>query len=153
MIIRRTLRAVAAGAAVAASISVAVVASAFAVYDLLEIWVGKSGSAAIVAGLFALLAALISWSLLRETAQDDEEEEELEDANMALVQKVGDLVKQKPILATVAAVAAGVVAFRNPKLAMGLVTAMMAPKSDPAPQPEPAKSSRWSNPLKKRPKA
>lgn len=128
--IKKALWALIAAAAIAAAASVAVVAAAFALYALLAERLGPAGAAASVAGLAALLVAigaLVAALRARGPRHDPMDLHHDESLSGRLL----GLARQRPILAGVAAVAIGVIAFRNPKIVTALVTGMLAGKASP----------------------
>ena len=125
MILRKILRSAAGVAAVGAAVASAVVAAAFALYALLEPYLGRPGSAAIVALVMALIAAIVALILTRRPsrAHPDEDDGPLEG--------FVDLVRKRPLMAAAAAAALGVVAWRKPLLISSLVAAFAARPRDP----------------------
>ncbi len=98
-------------AAVAASVFVAVVALGFAIYAALAMVLVPAGAAAITALLFAIAAGVVALSVLgpRDPEYDDEPE--------GIQERVVGLFRSRPILGTVAGLAAGYIFLRNPALA------------------------------------
>lgn len=100
----------------------AVVAAAFALYALLEGPLGRPGAAAVIAALAALTAAVTALIATRKAEPPPMEEQGPAD-------RLIGLAREKPILAAAAAVAAGVVALRNPKIVAAIVSAFVAGKT------------------------
>lgn len=128
--IKKALWALIAAAAIAAAASVAVVAAAFALYALLVESLGPAGAAASVAGLAALLVAIggLVAALKARGPRHDPTDLHTDDS---ISTRLFGLARQRPVLAGVAAVAVGVIAFRNPKIVTALVTGLLAGKAAP----------------------
>ena len=120
----RLLRWVAAFAAIAAAVSVCVVAAAFAVYALAESQVGPAGGAAVVVGVFAALAALVAWRTLRKVSPG--RRGHLKPKEAGPIDWLIQLAKDRPLVAFGAAAAAAVVLVRNPAVISAVVTAFVA---------------------------
>lgn len=127
MILERVLKTAAAAAAVSAAAVAAVFAAAFALYALLEPYVGRPGSAALVALVFALIAALGGLIFAR-GAKPKRPKPGAEEPGLA--EKVIEIARTKPLLSAGAAIAAGVIALRNPALVGVIMTALLK-KPDP----------------------
>ena len=112
----------AAGAALAAA-GVVVVSLAFALYALMRDAAGLSAaaSAAVVAGAVALIFLIVFGVLAIKAGSKPKEP--------AVVERIKTLVRERPIMAAGAALAAGVFAVRNPKAILPLVLAFLEPKS------------------------
>ena len=110
MIFRRLLFVLAGVTALAVSAGVIVVALAYALFALVKPYVGPAGGGAVVAGAAALLIALIGLAL--SLAARPPKRRPGDDAN--IVARLLDFVKDKPITAIGGAIAAGVLAVRNP---------------------------------------
>ncbi len=125
----------AAAAAIAAAAGVAVVAAAFALFALLVPMTGAAGAAAIVAAMAAFVVALAG---LVAAARAKESRRRQQDfaaaADPGLVAKLFELAKQRPFVATGAAVAAGVFALRNPALVAAVLKAFFDAPGGPPPQ-------------------
>ena len=111
----------AAGAALAAA-GVVVVSLAFALYALMRDLAGLSAaaSAAVVAGAVALIFLIAFGALAIKAAAKPKEPPAIE--------RLKTLVRERPILAAGAALAAGVFAVKNPKAILPLILAFMEPK-------------------------
>ncbi|MDP3174650.1 MAG: hypothetical protein Q8M88_09480 [Phenylobacterium sp.] len=125
MILKRALSTLAAASAIAAAAGVAVIAAAFALYALLATYLVPAGAAAIVAALAALLALLGALLMLHKPAPSPLKESD------GLSARAIDFARARPVIAIGAALAVGLVAFRNPKLVTAAVTAFLAGKSAP----------------------
>jgi hypothetical protein len=112
----------AAGAALAAA-GVVVVSLAFALYALMRDAVGLSAAAAsaVVAGAVALILVIVFLVLAIKAASRPKEP--------AVVERLKTFVRERPIAAAAAALAAGVFAVRNPKAILPLVLTLLEPKS------------------------
>jgi hypothetical protein len=112
----------AAGAALAAA-GVVVVSLAWALYALLRDVVGFSAAAssAVVAGVGALIFVIVFAILAIKAASKPKEP--------PMVEKLKTLVRERPIMAAGAALAAGVFAVKNPKAILPLIIAFLEPKS------------------------
>lgn len=122
----RTLMALAAAAAIAAAAAVGVVALAFALYAAMLPLVGPAWSACIVAAAAALLVALAALVAARK-AEGDHRRHAATAASPdpSLVDTILHLVRERPLIASGAAVAAGIYALRNPQLIAAVMRAFM----------------------------
>lgn len=121
---RRILNFVIVVATAAAAAVVGVVAAAFAIFALLEQWLGAAGAAAVIAGVFAATAAGIAYVVARRA-----ESEPLDDQSM--IDRLVEMAKERPLVAAGAAAAIMTVVLKNPKILsvlMGMVLAALAPK-------------------------
>ena len=112
----------AAGAALAAA-GVVVVSLAYALFALMRDAAGLSAaaSAAVVAGAVALVFVIVFAVLAIKAAHKPKE--------TPLVERLKTLVRERPIVAAGAALAAGVFAVKNPKAILPLILAFLEPKS------------------------
>lgn len=124
MIVKKVLTNVVAVAVLAAAGAVAVVAAAFALYALLCDYLHPAGAAAIVAGAAALGLALGALAMLRKANPPKPAA-----ADESLTARLIGMARERPVVAVAAAVAVGVIAFRNPKLVAALMTGLMAGKA------------------------
>jgi hypothetical protein len=150
MILEQTMKTVSAGAAVAAAVIVSVVAAAFTVYALVVNQIGPAGASAVVAALFAALAGLVALIATRRAAPKRADEREavagldlrafgLEGLDLSgtnLVDRASEMIKERPVVAAGAAVAIGLIAFRNPELVTMLARAILAPGTGSGPPDE-----------------
>jgi hypothetical protein len=118
-LIRRVFLTAAAIAALGAAAAVAVVAAAFALYAVLQPGLSPAGSAAVVAAI-AALAALVGGLVLTRKSHPPQKEDTSPTGRLL------DIARERPVLAAAAAVAAGVVALRNPKIMAAVVSAFVA---------------------------
>jgi hypothetical protein len=137
LIVERTLAALATAAAVVAAASVAIVAAFFALFALVEPFVGKAGAGAVVAGAAAVLAAVIALIAARKMEGDKRRHHEAQAASMAagghadLAGLILGVIKDRPLLSAGAAVAVGVYALRNPALISAVVRGFMDGRAKP----------------------
>lgn len=139
MILARTLKAAAAAAIVASSAVVAVVAGAFALYQLLLLALNPAASAAIVAGLFAVIGLVGAVFTTRAFEREAPPETGGFGVDPALIGKLTELAGDHPLLSAGAAVAAGALAIKNPELAASIIKALLEGQTaqDPAKKPHP----------------
>lgn len=122
--------AVAAAAAIAAAAAGSVAAAAFALFAALVPQVGPAWAAAIVAASAAMLV-LIAGLIARARVSDRQRRREAE-PDASLIQKMVELARAHPVLATGVALGAGVYALRNPKLVAAVVAAFMEGRNSKA---------------------
>lgn len=127
MILDKVLKGASAVAAVAAAAAVAVVAASFALYALLEAPLGRAGAAAIVALVFALLAIIIA--LVAVAMARGSRSKKHDSADQGVGERLMAFARQRPIVTAGAAIAAGVIAIRNPAV-VGLVIATLLGRQD-----------------------
>lgn len=120
----RTLMALAAGAAIAAAAAVGVFSAFFALFAFIEPFVGTAGAAAIISGASALAVAIAGFVAARK-AEGDRKQTSAAAPDASLVELVLGLVRDKPLLAAGAAVAAGIYALRNPALITAVIRAFV----------------------------
>ena len=134
MIFEKTLTTLAAAAAIVAAAAVSVVAAAFAVYAVLLPMVGPAGGAAIVAAIFAIFAVIGALLMMRKAdggqARTSGPAASQPDP-FQLAERAFEMVKERPVLSAAAAIAAGVIAFRNPALVTIVAKAFMDLKQTP----------------------
>lgn len=123
----RFLNIAAAFAAVAAAAVVVVVAASFAVYAAAKPYVGEAWAAAIVAGVFALVAVIIAWVATRKVAPKTKPGKP---ADASVVDRMIDLAKERPLVAlgagAAATAAAVTVLLRNPAVITAVISAFLA---------------------------
>ena len=112
MILRRILFFLASATALAVSAGVIVVALAFALYALVKPYVGASGGAAIVAAAAAVLIGGLGLAI-GAAARPRRRRAGRRDADTPLDRMV-DFIRDKPVTSMAAAIAAGLMAVRNP---------------------------------------
>ena len=124
--IGRALAGVVALAALCAAVTVAVIAASLALFWALVPSLGEAGSAAIVAGLFALVVAVAVLIVVGTSGKHHNHQPQHEQhADFDIVGKVFEMAREKPLWAAGAAVAAGLLAIRNPALVATIVAAFM----------------------------
>lgn len=128
--LQKTLAAVTGLVALVTATVVAIIAAAFALYAVLVPVVGQAGAAALVAGLFALIVAVVALFVANGGGHkggraDDRHHDH---GDFSFVAGLLDMAKEKPLLSVGAAIAAGVIAIRNPALVATIVAAFLGPK-------------------------
>ncbi|HEY1425525.1 MAG TPA: hypothetical protein VGF50_02530 [Caulobacteraceae bacterium] len=130
MIFRRLLFLLAGAVALAVAAGVVVVALAYALYALVSPYVGRAGAAAIVAAAAAVLIGLLGFLLTRQgkrrpsSARKPGEGETITD-------RIFDFVRAKPVTTVAGAVAAGILAVRNPGYLGSLLRAFVEGREHP----------------------
>jgi hypothetical protein len=124
-ILEKALPIVAATAAVGAAAATAVVAAAFALFAFLRDSLGPAGAAAVVAAVAAAIVAAVAVVIVVRT----ELRERDQPPEPTLMERAGDLVREHPVMAAGGALAAGLMALKNPSLAAALIGAFIAPKA------------------------
>jgi membrane associated rhomboid family serine protease len=110
VILRRLLYFLTGAAALSVSAGVVVVALAYALYALVKPAVGPAGASGIVAGAAAVLIGLIGLVLTNMARPPKKKPGEPE----SIVDRIVDFVRSKPVTSLGAAIAAGILAVRNP---------------------------------------
>ena len=119
-----------AGAAMAAAAGVLVVSGAFAVYALLRTYVGPSGAAACVTLAAAIILGVLALFLFSKAKGPKlKAGGKAADGSGGLVERLTDLVSDRPVVAAGAAVAAGLLAWRNPTL-VSTILRVMEPRAE-----------------------
>lgn len=128
--------AAAAGAAASAA-GVVVVALAFALYALAKDYVGAAGASAITALVFAVVmglgAALMSSRAKGGKAKPKKGRQTDHAGPRTLLERAMDTARERPVIAAAGALAAGLLALRNPALvatAIGLINQPPRPRRD-----------------------
>lgn len=127
MIFRRLLLLLASLSALSVSAGVFVVALAYALFALAKPYVGAAGAAGVVAlaaalfiGLIGLVLANLGKAPKRKPATSEN-----------IVDRVTDFVRNKPVTAVAGAIAAGLLAVRNPKYLGGVIRAFIEGQEPP----------------------
>ena len=110
--LERVLMAVAAASAIATAAAVSVVALAFAIYALLSTPLGAAGAAGAECAIFAVLvgiACLVAYGRAKKASRQGPAGDAI-----SLADRLMDLVRDKPMASAGIAVAAGLMALRNP---------------------------------------
>jgi len=134
VILEKTLTTLAAAAAIVAAVAVSVVAGAFALYAVLLPTVGAAGAAALVAAAFAVVAVVGALIMMRKAEggrSGDAAKAPPASDPFQLAERALEMVKERPVLTAAAAIAAGVIAFRNPALVTIVAKAFMDLKQTP----------------------
>ncbi len=121
----RTLMALAAGAAIAAAAAVGVFSAFFALFGFIQPYVGTPGAAAIISGVSALVVAIAGFAAARKVDGDRRARAAAPPPEASLIESIMGIVRERPLLAAGAAVAAGIYALRNPQLVAAVVRAFM----------------------------
>ena len=119
----RFLMAVAAAAAIATAAAVSVIALAFAIYALLAPLLGAAGAAGAECAIFAILVAL-GGLMAMGAAKKKSKQGPAGDA-ISLADRLMDLVRDKPMASAGSAVAAGLMALRNPAVIAVIVRTVL----------------------------
>jgi hypothetical protein len=99
--------------ALATAAGVIVVALAYTLYALVKPEVGPAGAAASVAGAAALLIGLLGLAMALAARPPKRKKKASEPESV--VERIADFVRDKPVTAIAGAIAAGLLAVRNPK--------------------------------------
>ncbi|WP_419319194.1 hypothetical protein ACN2C7_00190 [Caulobacter sp. ErkDOM-E] len=121
----------AAAAAIAAAAAVGVFAAAFALYAVVETWLGPAGAAAVVAAVAALIVAMAGLIAARKAEQGQPPRTGAAPEPFSFAEKVVDIVKDRPLLSIGAGLAAGIFALKNPTLTAAVLKAFMEPRQPP----------------------
>ena len=133
-ILKRILSGAAAAGAIFACAAVAVVAASYALYALAKEWVGAPGAAAIVALAFALIAGVACLVAVsgakgdKATAKPVKGKRGEPPPEVSPLDKIIDLARERPLIAAGAAVAAGLMALRNPLIVTTLISTLTKPR-------------------------
>ena len=129
MIFRRLLFLLAGATALAVSAGIVVVALAFALYALAEPYVGRAGAAGIVALAAAILIGLLGFILAMSGRRRARKPKPGEPET--ITDRIFDFVRSKPVTAIAGAVAAGILAVRNPGYLGSLIRAFVEGRDAP----------------------
>ncbi len=127
MIFRRLLFLLAGATALAVSAGVFVIALAYGEFALVKPYVGSAGAAGIVAGSAALFIGLLGVSLAMAGRPPKPKPGEPQN----VVERVTDFIKRKPVTAIGGAIAAGILAIRNPAYLGAVVRAFVEGRDPP----------------------
>jgi uncharacterized PurR-regulated membrane protein YhhQ (DUF165 family) len=122
-VIQRIVATIIAIAAMAAAAGVVVVAIAFAVYTVLRDYLGPAGAAAVIAAVFAAVLAVTSFVMFGR-AKHPHPAKPVHEPSFA--ERTAEFLRARPLAAAGAAVAAGLIAWRNPRLVTTLMTLLEA---------------------------
>lgn len=120
MILKRLFALAAAFAAIAAAVVVCIVAAAFTLYAVGRLWLPPAGAAATVALAFAAVAAAVAAVAARKLPPPETVEE------TSLVERLIEMAKARPLVATGAAAALVTLLVRNPSVISAIVSAVIA---------------------------
>jgi len=123
-VIKKAVLAVAALAFMAAAIVAAVAAATFALYALLRPELGPPLAAAVVALVFAVIAAVVALVLTRRARGPRHDE-----AEPSLMERVMGMARERPVLAAGGALAAALIALKNPQVVASIVSAVLAART------------------------
>lgn len=121
MIFRRLLFALAGATAFAVSAGVVVVALAYALFALVRPYAGPAGAAAAVALAAAILFALLGVGLAALARPPRRKPGQPE----SIVERIVDFVRTRPVTTVASAIAAGLLAVRNPAYLGAVVRAFI----------------------------
>ncbi len=126
--IKRVISFAAALGAIFAGAGALMVAIAFALYALLKDYVGPAGASALTALLLAILIGVVAVVALGQAKGKPKAHAKADKGGgpPAIVQRGLDLARERPLLAAGAAVAAGLLALRNPALIGAVIGAVSA---------------------------
>ena len=127
MILRRLILMGAEAGALAASAVTCLVALLYALYAVLAPWAGAAGAEAIVFCLIALIlagAAAALWAMSRRTPAAVRVAAPTE----TLVERLSELLRERPVVVVAAAVGAGVLAVRNPRYLGSALRSLATPR-------------------------
>ena len=127
MIFRRLLFMLAGAMALAVSAGVFVIALAYGEFALVKPYVGSAGAAGIVAGSAALFIGLLGLGLAGAARPPKPKPGEPQN----VVDRVMDFIKRKPVTALGGAIAAGILAIRNPSYLGAVVRAFVEGRDPP----------------------
>lgn len=129
---RRVLLGLAAAAALATSAAILMVSLAFALYALAEPYAGRAGAAAIVAAAAALMMGLLGWIVARAAGEHRwKRPKSSSDLIGGAIDRLIDLVREKPVMTIFAAIGAGFMAIRHPGYLGSAVRAFLDGKPSP----------------------
>ena len=124
--IRKLLLAAVGVFALGSMVMLAVLAAGYALFLSLKGSVGEAWAAGIVALVFALVIAIVA---LLAGIKEQPHHQDSHDGEPHLMDFLGRLVREKPMLAAGGALAAGLIALRNPQIVATLVSAFLASKA------------------------
>jgi hypothetical protein len=127
VILRRLLLMLAGATALAVSAGVFVIALAYALYALVKPYLGAPGAAGVVAAAAAAFIGLIGLLLVQASKPPRRKPGEPQN----VVDRVIDFVKKKPVTALGGAIAAGILAIRNPAYLGAVVRAFVEGRETP----------------------
>ncbi|OYX32047.1 MAG: hypothetical protein B7Y99_09145 [Caulobacterales bacterium 32-69-10] len=114
-------------AALATAVGIALVSGAFAVYAVLTPMLGQAGAAAAVSGIAAVIVVAAALLMRMEAKEGGGSKRHESEATMT--DRLIQVARDRPLLAGGAALAAGLIALKNPQAAAGLISAFLAGKA------------------------
>jgi hypothetical protein len=130
-VIARLISFVVALSAAAAAAAVVVVSAAYAFYALVRTYLGPAGASACLTLAAAVVLIMLAVFLFGKAKGSKPKAKDKGGEAGGLIDKLGSLVGDRPIVAAGAAVAAGLLAWRNPTLVSALLRiAETGPKDD-----------------------
>ena len=127
MIFRRLLLFLAGATALAVSAGVFVIALAYAEFALVKPYVGSAGGSGILAGSAALFVGILGLVLANAGKPPKRKPGEPQ----SVVERLMDFIKQKPVTALGGAIAAGILAIRNPSYLGAVIRAFLEGRDPP----------------------
>jgi len=124
LIFTRILMAFVAIAAICASVTVTVFAAAFALFALVQPYVGAAGGGAVLAGVFAVIALIVGLIAMPRRRR------RRGDGPSGVAEDLMDLVRDKPMASAGVALAAGIMAMRNPRVITEVIRAFRSERSE-----------------------
>jgi hypothetical protein len=126
-VIKRILLSVAMVFALGAAVATVVVALAFALFAVLDAPLGHAGAAAVVALAFALFAGVVAMIIEFQVKGRGRARHA---AEPSLTDRLGDIARERPLLAAGGALAAGLIALKNPQVVASIVAAVLAARAE-----------------------
>lgn len=128
MILKRVLSAAAAAGAVLAGAGVVVVAAAYALYAWMKMYMPPAAASAVVAAVVAVIILVVALIALRGAKGKSHKphHHEHKDEPRSLVDRGLELARERPLIAAGGALAAGLIALRNPAL-IAVLTSLVNP--------------------------
>ena len=123
--LQKTLTAIVGLVALATATVVAILAVAFALFAVLTPLITAAGAAAIVAGVFAVVVAVVALVVAGGSRDRRYDENHGGAADFGLVERLLEMARERPLLSVGAAIAAGVIAIRNPALVATIAAAFI----------------------------
>ena len=127
--LHKAMMAAAALAAMAVAAATGVISLAFALYALLRGPIGPAGASACVAGVCTLAIAIAGLIAARGSEERAEEAEQL-----GLVERLLELVRDKPMASVGVALAAGLLVIRNPAVIGVILRTLLESWQGPEPR-------------------
>ncbi len=140
MILQRVMSGAAAAGAAAAGGAVVTVSLAYALYAFAKTWLVPAASAAVVAltfaAVFGIVAAVMAGRARGKAGKGGKAAKPLKHAHdepRTLLERAMDTARERPVVAAAGALAAGLLALRNPTLVatvLGLINQPPRPRRD-----------------------